>query len=190
MTTNFKTCMFGGFNRKDVIEFIERFSKTAQERISALEQENASLRSGNEQMEAALRTLHMQVTEQEQENSVVEELQRKIADLTKCIDSLQKERDAMKVNADEYAYLKEHIVEIEINAHRNSEKFRAEAMTQLRQCVAEQRAWCQDQRSQLEAMYGDTLVRLRNAEQALGDANYSGFDKMMESLQAIEDVLE
>ena len=71
MTTNFKTCMFGGFDREDVIKFIEQFSKESQEKIAALEQENASLKSGNEQMESALRTLHAQVKEQQAETSLV-----------------------------------------------------------------------------------------------------------------------
>ena len=35
MTTNFKTCMFGGFDREDVIKFIEQFSKESQEKIAS-----------------------------------------------------------------------------------------------------------------------------------------------------------
>lgn len=190
MTTNFKTCMFGGFDREDVIKFIEQFSKESQEKIAALELENASLKSGNEQMESALRTLHAQVKEQQHENSLVEELRRQIVDLTERANALQSERDALKANADEYAYLKEHIAEIEINAHRRSEEFRAEAMAQLRKCVAQQRAWCQEQRRQLAVMHEDALVKLRNAEQAVIDADYEGFDEMLDSLQAIEDTLQ
>ena len=190
MTTNFKTCMFGGFDREDVIKFIEQFSKESQEKIAALEQENASLKSGNEQMESALRTLHAQVKEQQAENSLVEELRRQIAALTERAEALQAERDVLKANADEYAYLKEHIAEIEINAHRRSEEFRAEAMAQLRKCVAQQRAWCQEQRRQLAAMHEDALVKLRSAEQSVMDADYAGFDEMLDSLQAIEDTLQ
>lgn len=190
MTTNFKTCMFGGFDREDVIKFIEQFSKESQEKIAQLEQENASLKSGNEQMESALRTLHAQVKEQQHENSLVEELRRQIVALTERADSLQKERDMLKANADEYAYLKEHIAEIEINAHRRSEEFRAEALAQLRKCVAQQRAWCQEQRRQLALMHEEALVNLRSAEQAVIDADYAGFDEMMDSLQAIEDTLQ
>ena len=105
-------------------------------------------------------------------------------------EALQAERDALKANADEYAYLKEHIAEIEINAHRRSEEFRAEAMAQLRKCVAQQRAWCQEQRRQLATMHEDALVKLRSAEQSVIDADYAGFDEMLDSLQAIEDTLQ
>ncbi len=190
MTTNFKTCMFGGFDREDVIKFIEQFSKESREKIEQLEQENATLKSGNEEMESALRTLHAQVKEQKAENSLVEELRSQIAALNERMEVLQQERDELKANADEYAYLKKHIAEIEINAHRRSEEFRAEAMSQLRKCVAQQRAWCQEQRRQLAGMHEDALGKLRQAEQAVIDADYAGFDEMMDSLQAIEDTLQ
>lgn len=190
MTTNFKTCMFGGFDREDVIKFIEQFSKESQERIAQLEQENAALKNGNEQMEAALRTLHAQVKEQQQENSLADELRRQISVLTQRLEVLQAERDTLKANADEYAYLKEHIAEIEINAHRRSEEFRVEALSQLRKCVAQQRTWCQEQRRQLAAMHEEALVKLRDAQQSVVDADYAGFDAMLDSLQAIEDTLQ
>lgn len=189
MTTNFKTCMFGGFDREDVIKFIEQFSKDSQERIALLEQENAALKSGNADMESALRTLHAQLKDQQQENSLCDELRRQIAALSERADELQKERDALKANADEYAYLKEHIAQIEINAHRRSEEFRAEALAQLRKCVAQQRTWCQEQRRQMAQMHEDALIKLRDAQQAVMEADYSGFDEMMDSLQAIEDTL-
>lgn len=190
MTTNFKTCMFGGFDREDVIKFIEQFSKEAQEKIDLLQQENASLKSGNAEMERALRTLHAQVKEQQQENTLAEELRRQISVMTERAEALQKERDELKANADEYAYLKEHIAAIEINAHRRSEEFRIEALAQLRKCVAQQRAWCQEQRRQLAVMHEETLMKLRSAEQFVMEADYSGFDEMMDSLQAIEDTLQ
>ena len=51
MSANFKTCMFGGFDRKDVIDYIEKSAKESQERIETLENENSELRSSNERIE-------------------------------------------------------------------------------------------------------------------------------------------
>ena len=48
MSTNFKTCVFGGFDREDVISYIEKSAKESQERIEALESENAKLKEENE----------------------------------------------------------------------------------------------------------------------------------------------
>ena len=43
MSANFKTCLFGGFDREDVVNFIERTSRESRERIEALEKENEEL---------------------------------------------------------------------------------------------------------------------------------------------------
>ena len=47
MSTNFKTCVFGGFDREDVINYIEKSAKESQERIEALESENTKLKEDN-----------------------------------------------------------------------------------------------------------------------------------------------
>ena len=40
MSTSFKTSMFGGFDRSDVIAYIERTGREHEERVAALEAEN------------------------------------------------------------------------------------------------------------------------------------------------------
>ena len=40
MNANFKTRVFGGFDREDVISFIEKTSLEHQKRVSTLEEEN------------------------------------------------------------------------------------------------------------------------------------------------------
>ena len=46
MNTNFKTALFGGFDREDVISYIQQTSRESQQHISALEEEIAACRSG------------------------------------------------------------------------------------------------------------------------------------------------
>ena len=43
MSTSFKTSMFGGFDRSDVIAYIERTGREYEERVAALEAENKEL---------------------------------------------------------------------------------------------------------------------------------------------------
>ena len=43
MNTNFKTALFGGFDREDVVNYIQQISRENQQRVSALEEENLSL---------------------------------------------------------------------------------------------------------------------------------------------------
>ena len=63
MNTNFKTALFGGFDREDVISYIQQTSRESQQRISALEEENRSLQERNRAMEAELSTLRQSVLE-------------------------------------------------------------------------------------------------------------------------------
>ena len=158
MSTNFKTCMFGGFDRGDVINYIEKSAKEAKERIEALENENNELRSNNERIEQALRALHAQAKQQRQEEQGQEALQQQLSEaqvhlneLAVEIDTLRAENEKLRAEAqslrtesvklreaaDDYAHLKEHIADIEINAHRRTEEFRAEAIEKLRRCLPE-----------------------------------------------------
>lgn len=104
--------------------------------------------------------------------------------------SLRTESVKLREAADDYAHLKEHIADIEINAHRRTEEFRAEAIEKLRQSVAAQRTWCQGQRGQYTQMNEKLLQELRRAEEVIANNDLSGFDAMLESLQALEDTLQ
>ena len=63
MNTNFKTALFGGFDREDVISYIQQTSRENQQRVSALEEENHGLQERNRAMEAELNTLRRAVLE-------------------------------------------------------------------------------------------------------------------------------
>ena len=189
--------MFGGFDRGDVINYIEKSAKEAKERIEALENENNELRSNNERIEEALRALHAQAKQQRQEEQGQEALQQQLSEaqvhlneLAVELDALRAENEKLREAADDYAHLKEHIADIEINAHRRTEEFRAEAIEKLRQSVAAQRTWCQGQRGQYTQMNEKLLQELRRAEEVIANNDLSGFDAMLESLQALEDTLQ
>ena len=61
MNTNFKTALFGGFDREDVVSYIQQTSRENQQRVSALEEENHGLQERNRAMEAELNTLRRAV---------------------------------------------------------------------------------------------------------------------------------
>ena len=211
MSTNFKTCMFGGFDRGDVINYIEKSAKESKERIEALENENNELRSNNERIEQALRALHAQAKQQRQDEQGQEAVQQQLTEaqvrlnelaveldtlraenekLRAEAQSLRTESDKLREAADDYMHLKEHIADIEINAHHRTEEFRAEAIEKLRQSVNAQRAWCQAQRGQYAFMNEKMLQELRRAEEVIANNDLSGFDAMLDSLQSLEDTLQ
>ncbi len=197
MSANFKTCMFGGFDREDVVNYIEKTAKETQEKLDALETENTKLKADNEQIEQALRTLHAQTKQMKQEEQDQESLQQRLdeaqaraAELAVRCEALEAENESLRASANECAHLKEHIADIEINAHRRTEEFRAEAIEKLRAIIAQQRTWCQKQRGEYAFMSETILQDIRRAEDVLENADYSGFDQMMESLQQLEDTLQ
>ena len=197
MSANFKTCMFGGFDREDVVSYIEKTAKETQEKLDALETENAKLKADNEQIEQALRTLHAQTKQMKQEEQDQESLQQRLdeaqaraAELAVRCEALEAENESLCASANECAHLKEHIADIEINAHRRTEEFRAEAIEKLRAIIAQQRTWCQKQRGEYAFMSETILQDIRRAEDVLENADYSGFDQMMEGLQQLEDTLQ
>ena len=189
--------MFGGFDREDVVSYIEKTAKETQEKLDTLESENTRLKADNERIEQALRTLHAQAKQMKQDEQDQETLQQRLdeaqaraAELAVRCEALVAENENLRASAKECTHLKEHIADIEINAHRRTEEFRAEAIEKLRAIIGQQRIWCQKQRGEYAFMSEAILQDIRRAEDVLENADYSGFDQMMEGLQQLEDTLQ
>ena len=112
------------------------------------------------------------------------------AELAVRCEPLEAENESLRASARECAHLKEHIADIEINAHRRTEEFRAEAIEKLRAIIGQQRTWCQKQRGAYAFMSETILQDIRRAEDVLENADYSGFDQMMADLQQLEDTID
>ena len=197
MSANFKTCMFGGFDREDVIAYIEKTAKESRERIDALEAENESFRLESQRMDSSLRALQIQAEEYSQTAEERDTLRLQLAEIQAQVNSLRgenaslrQENEALRGAAAEAAHLKEHIADIEISAHRRTEEFRAEAIAKLRGYIEEQQNWCQEQRGQYAAAVDTILQDVRRAGSILENSDFSGFDTMAEALRQLEDTLQ
>ena len=113
-------------------------------------------------------------------------LRRQLADAEARNQELEQRCAQLKVQADEYESLKDHVAQIEISAHRRTEQFREEAVTQLRQLAARQREWCRTAQADYEQMNCQLLERLQQAEQTLRQPDMSSFRRMEEGLTALE----
>ena len=176
MSTSFKTSMFGGFDRSDVIAYIEKTGREHEERVAALEAENETLRKENQTLENTQRVTQAQLLN----------LRRQLADAEARNQELEQRCAQLKVQADEYESLKDHVAQIEISAHRRTEQFREEAVTRLRQLAARQREWCRTAQADYEQMNCQLLERLQQAEQTLRQPDMSSFRRMEEGLTALE----
>ena len=190
MDASFKTCLFGGFDREDVVKFIEKTAAENQEQLETLEAELNALRAQRDEAAAeneALRGLTEEDAQLREENA---RLREQLTQAQASAEALRQEAEALRGPAAEYQSLKEHVADIEISAHRRTEEFRAKAMERLAQCIAQQRAWCSQRRSTYLSMNASLLEQLHQAEQAVENAEYTAFDSMISELQRLEDELK
>ncbi len=186
MGASFKTCLFGGFDREDVVKYIEQMSRENQEIVKALEQENETLRSANQEMEQELVTLRHQLQEHLDSAETCCALRRELAEKNESLRSLEQEVTDLRSQALEYQSLKDHIAEIEINAHRRTEEFRKEAIDKLRALLSQQKNWCVDQREKYSEMNTELLEKLDAARQQMAAPDFSAFDQLEQSLNDME----
>ncbi|MFR5995660.1 MAG: hypothetical protein ACLUF9_09025 [Oscillospiraceae bacterium] len=107
MNTNFKTALFGGFDREDVVNYIQQISRENQQRVSALEEENHGLQERNRAMEAELNTLRRAVLENSAAADTCLQLQTQLRELQEQAQKLQKETEYLRAQAAENQSLKD-----------------------------------------------------------------------------------
>ena len=190
MDASFKTCLFGGFDREDVVKFIEKTAAENQEQLETLEAELNALRAQRDEAAAeneALRGLTEEDACLREENA---RLREQLAQAQASAEALRQEAEALRGPAAEYQSLKEYVADIEISAHRRTEEFRARAMEHLGQCITQQRLWCSQRRSTYLAMNAALSEQLRAAQEAVDDADFGAFDEMICELQRLEEELK
>lgn len=185
MSANFKTCLFGGFDREDVVAFIEKSSRESRERIEALEQENQTLQQKNQSMEAELLLMRGEFKERSERAEQAQTLQNQLAELTEKLRQTEEEVAVLRQQAADYQSLKEHIADIEISAHRRTEEFRAAAIAQLRQMIEEQNTWCEQAKGRYYELSEQFSQKLQAAQQMIASPDLSGFEKMQWKLQEL-----
>lgn len=186
MSTNFKTCMFGGFDRQDVISFIEKSSKESSARIEALEAENTGLREKNVAMESELLLMRESYQENAQRAQEADALLAQLEELQQKLASMETETAQLRAQAADYQSLKDHIADIEISAHRRTEEFRAAAIAEINSVADRQRAWCQQARLRYSQVNEQFIQKLQLAQDALANPSFEGFDEMEQELSALQ----
>ena len=185
MSANFKTCLFGGFDRQDVVSFIEKSSRESNERIEALERENESLLKKNQNMESELLLMRGEFKDRSEQAEQAAVLCTQVEDLNSKLQQLEEENTVLRLQAADYQSLRDHIAEIEISAHRRTEEFRAAAIAQLRQMIDEQKAWCEQAKGHFGQISEQFSQKLQAAQNAVAQADFSGFDHMQWKLEEL-----
>ena len=183
MSANFKTCLFGGFDREDVVAFIEKTSRESNERIEALVKENEELQRKSQSMESELLLMREDYMVRSQQAERASALEEQVAALTAKLAVLEEEIIPLRQQAAEYQSLRDHIADIEISAHRRTEEFRAAAVAQLREMIDEQNAWCEAAKARYSELSYQFATKLQQAQTAVSQLDLGNVEDIQRRLQ-------
>ena len=197
MSANFRTRMFGGFDREDVVAYIGKITKENQAQVEELTSAADELRQQNDGLIRQLAVLHRQVKscdDSHRENEVltqqVKRLEEENRAAQEALRQTQARCDELQVQADEYAKIRDHIADIEISAHRRTEEFRAQTIQRIHELVAQQRAWCSENSVRYEKLLQSFGEKLQAARDVLRETDLSGFEEMLCSLDRLDEELD
>ena len=197
MSANFRTRMFGGFDREDVVAYIGKITKENQAQVEELTSAADELRRQNDGLIRQLAVLRRQVESCEdshrENEALTQQVQRLEAENQSAQEALRQCRercDELQVQADEYAKIRDHIAEIEISAHRRTEEFRAQTIQRIHELVAQQRAWCSENSVRYEELLQSFGEKLQAARDVLRETGLWGFEEMLCRLNQLDGELD
>ena len=197
MSVNFRTRMFGGFDREDVVAYIEKITKENKAQAEELTRAGDDLRRQNDELGQQLAILRKQAESCQDSRREIETLTAQVQcleaenrQLQESLHQTQEHCDELQVQADEYAKIRDHIAEIEINAHRRTEEFRAQAIQRLHETVSRQRSWCGENSTSYKELLSRFIEKLQSARDILQETDLSGFDDMLRSLDELDEELD
>ena len=139
MDNKFRSTAFGGFNRQDVMDYLERSVK---EHNQALEQVNVQLTAARNEADE----LRAQLAQtQEEVRRSKDELERitaeQLDELRTQNEQLRRQAEEARADAAAYAAIKERTASIELEAHRRAQTIVDEAQAQAGQVRRELGQW-------------------------------------------------
>lgn len=174
---SFKSVAFGGFDKQDVVRYLEQASEKAAAVQRELEAENETLRRQAEERTAELDRLRAQVEELTAERDELrEKLETESAaradleplrNLEQDVARLTAERDALRPDAESYARFRERLGAIECEARNRADDLEEEAAAQTRRTLEEFRNRYQRLMGDFESVAGHVNGELRKIEVTL-----------------------
>lgn len=174
---SFKSVAFGGFDKQDVVRYLERMSESAAAARQELETENEKLRGQAAENEKELERLRTQVGElTARRDELLKELEAEKAAradleplraLEKDVADLTAQRDALRPDAEAYAQFRERLGAIECEARKRADDLEEAAAAQTRRTLEDFRSRYQKLLSAFESTAGHVNGELREIEVTL-----------------------
>ena len=153
-----KSVAFGGFDKQDVIRYIEQSAQDAAAIQQELETEIESLHNSNASLTNELECLRAQL---EEVSGPRDQLQ---ATWEKEVNQLKAEADTLRTDADAYVQFRERLGTIECEARKRAADLEAATLAQLQQTVDLFRAQYQILMSTFETTASHVNSELRKVE--------------------------
>lgn len=192
----FRTAAVGGFNRQDVLTYLETITREAAEKQARLEAqleeackdneqragELDRLRERAEQLEQETADLREQVESRDKELARMEEQQRAAAEEAERIQaenaSLREQVESLRPSAEAYDSIKERTAGLELEAHHRAHLVEQEADQQAARIRHEMEEWARkvereydSLRTQVEATVSHAVDQLGRAGDSLEQVN-------------------
>lgn len=173
-TYSIKSVAFGGFDKQDVIRYIEQAAEQAAAAQEALQSENDSLKTQVSDLQQEVSSLKAKLEESTASlNQLRDELARESAarqeleplkPLQEEVSRLKQEADALRPDAEAYAQFRERIGAIECEARKRAADLEAATVAQLQQTVDLFRSQYQVLMSTFETTASHVNSELRKVE--------------------------
>ena len=183
MENTFKSSVFGGFNRDDVIRYIEKTSLESKQQIEALEQESDGLCRENAELRDKLAAAERERDKFAESYSTASSAQDALKKgLTAALEAQHAERlstaeqerkrllselDELRPQVEEYGRVKAHIADIELSARERADALDAATRERLQAMIAACRGLCEQVLSTLGATCESVSNELKRADAAV-----------------------
>lgn len=155
---NFKSVAFGGFDKEEVIQYIQKTAQENTDAQEALKRENAALREEN----AALREkLEKQLRERE------DAAKKETAALREQLRALNAELEELRPQAQSYREVRSQVGDIECQARRRASELESATTARLNALIADVRRQYQEMADAFGATAGQAAAELRKIEVSL-----------------------
>ena len=203
MQQQFRSALFGGFNRQDVLTYIETAARSHAEELEALRQELEQTQKDLEEArtkavtaQAESERLAPRAAQMEKSTAELEEKRSGLAAAEQELKELRARVAMLQPKADAYEAVKDKTAGIELEAHQRAKQVVAEAQKEAdalrvrtEQWLSKVRGSYERLRTDVEASITHTAGELERAGKAVADLNRE-FREHDAAMQALTETLK
>lgn len=195
----FRTAAFGGFQKQDVMNYLEQSGKEHAEKVAALQRDLADARvacSEGEEQRAELER-RMAALEAENQRLAADLAQREVdlAQMTEARDQVQAQADALQGRVDQlaplaeaYEAVKDRTASIELEAHGRAQAIERESRDKVKKSQEQVKEWFLRMQGSYERLRSDMTATMSHAVRELERAG-QGLEGLVGSMDSHDDAL-